>query len=242
MQPRTLAILVVILPLLASNGAYLLSAYAGSIPWCMPYIDGCTTISQAGRSGNTIFFYRVLVFAYGVFLICFWLYSKSWFELLHGYTTKIARSIFWLGLVGSIALLIYIDFLGTTGEFNGLMRRMGAMLYFTLTPLAQALMLYQHYNILRKKPDVCIKPAVLQYQLIILLLMLLIGVISIGLVVTDNITYEIENIVEWNFSLLLNLYFAGMFFIWKDYRHVFTISAAKDRVRPYSLHNVKCKA
>ncbi|MFV9615700.1 MAG: hypothetical protein ACNYZG_07065 [Gammaproteobacteria bacterium] len=227
MQPRTLAILVVLLPLLASNGAYLLSAYEGSVPWCMPYIDGCTTISQAGRSGNTIFFYRAVVFPYSVLLILFWLYSRRWLDLLHGYTTKIAQIIFCLGLVGSIALLIYIDFLGTTGEINGFMRRIGAMLYFTLTPLAQSLMLNQHYNILRKKPEVSINPKVLQYQLIILLLMLLIVVISIFLFVTDNITYEIENIVEWNFSLLINLYFAGMFFIWKDYRHVFTISVAK---------------
>ena len=228
MQPRTLAILVVILPLLASNGAYLLSAYEGFVPWCMPYIDGCTTISQAGRSGNTIFFYRAVVFPYSVLLILFWLYSTSWLDLLHGHTTKIARIIFWLGLAGSIALLIYIDFLGTTGEINSFMRRIGAMFYFTLTPLAQSLMLNQHYNILRKKPEVSIKPKVLQYQLIILLLMLIIGAISIYLVVTNNITYEIENIVEWNFSLLLNLYFLGMIYIWKDYRHAFTISAANN--------------
>ena len=228
MQPRTLAILVIILPLLASNGAYLLSAYEGFVPWCMPYIDGCTTISQAGRSGYTIFIYRAVVMTYSVLLMWFWIYSKSWLELLHGHTTKIAWIIFWLGLAGSIALLIYIDFLGTTGEINRFMRRIGAMLYFTLTPLAQFLMLNQHYKILCRKPEVSIKPKVLQYQLIILLLMLIIGAISIFLAVTDNNTYESENIVEWNFSLLLNLYFLGMIFIWKDYRHVFTISAAKN--------------
>jgi hypothetical protein len=227
MQPRTLAILVVMLPLLASNGAFLLSAYEGLIPWCMPYIDGCTTISQAGRSGNTIFYYRALVFPYGVLLILFWVYSKEWLELLHGHTIKAAQTILWLGVIGSIALLIYIDFLGTTGEINRLMRSTGAMLYFTLIPLAQSLLLYQHYKILRNKPEVSISPKVLQYQLIILLLMLLIGVISIVLVVTDNITYEIENIVEWNFSLLVNLYCAGMVLIWKDYRHVLTNSATK---------------
>ena len=228
MQPRTLAILVIILPLLASNGAYLLSAYEGFVPWCMPYIDGCTTISQAGRSGYTIFFYRALVMTYSVLLFWFWLYSKSWLELLHGHTTKTARIIIWLGLAGSIALLIYIDFLGTTGEVNRFMRRIGAMLYFTLTPLAQFLMLNQHYKILCKKPEVSINPKVLQYQLTVLLLMFIIGAISILLAVTDNNTYESENIVEWNFSLLLTLYFSGMIFLWKDYRQVFTISAAKD--------------
>ncbi len=194
----------------------------------MPYIDGCTSISRAGRSGNSIFLYRALVMTYSVLLMCFWIYSKSWLELLHGHTTKMARIIFWLGLTGALALLIYIDFLGTTGEFNRFMRRIGAMLYFTLTPLAQFLLLKQHYNILHKKLDVSIKPVVLQYQLIISLLMLIIAAISIFLVVTNTKTYESENIVEWNFSLLLNLYFLGMVFIWKDYRHVFTIGTAKN--------------
>lgn len=228
MQPRTLAILVVILPLLASNGAYLLSAYQGFVPWCMPYIDGCTSISRAGRSGDTIFYYRALVFTYSVLLMWFWLYSKSWLELLHGYSTKIAWIIFWPGLAGSIALLIYIDYLGTAGEINRFMRRIGAIFYFTLTPLAQLLMLRQHYNILRKRPEVSIQPKVLQYQLIILLLMLIIAAVSAFFAVTDNNTYEIENIVEWNFSLLVNLYFIGMVFIWKDYRHVFTVGPAKN--------------
>lgn len=228
MQPATLAILMLVLPLLASNGAYLLSANAGLIAWCMPYIDGCTTISQAGRSGDTIFYYRALVFPYSVLLMLFWVYSKKWLDYIHGYTTKSAQIILWLGVVGSIALLIYIDFLGTAGETNRLMRRIGAMLYFTLIPLAQSLLLYQHYKILRNKPDISIKPKVLQYQLFIILLMLVIVVTSAFLVVTGNDTSEMENIVEWNFSLLVNLYFAGMILIWKNYRQVFTVGTAKN--------------
>ena len=227
MQPRILAILVVILPLLASNGAFLLSAYEGYVPWCMPYFDGCTTISQAGRSGDTIFFYRALVFPYSVLLILFWVYSKEWIELLHGYSTNAAQVILWLGVAGSVALLVYIDFLGTTGEINRFMRRIGAMLYFTLIPLAQSLMLYQHYKLKRNNPEVTIRPKILQYQLIIMMLMLTIGVTSLIFVLTGKSTSEIENIVEWNFSLLVNLYFAGTILIWKDYRRVFMIRASK---------------
>lgn len=223
MQPRTLAILLTLLPLLASNGAYLLSAYEGFVPWCNPYIDGCTTISRAARSGNSIFLFRAVMIAYGVLLTGFWIYSKHWLKLLHGHSTKIAQIILWLGVVGAIFLIVYIDFLGTTGEVNRFMRRYGIMIFYTLTPLAQLLMLNQHYKILRKTPDVSINSRVLQYQLVILLLMLFIGIVSILLNVTQNKTYETENIVEWNFSLLMTLYFSGMIFIWKDYRHAFTV-------------------
>jgi len=219
MQPRTLALIITILPLLTTNGVYLLSAYQGFIPWCIPYIDGCTTISQAARSGNSIFIYRATMIIYGVLLIGFWIYAQQWLNLLYGHTTKIAHIILWLGIVGAIFLIIYIDFLGTTGEVNRFMRRYGIMIFFTFTPLAQLLMLEQHYNILPSLPDGTIKPAVLKYQLFVLLLMLIIAIISTTLEATQNKTYESENIVEWNFSLLLNMYFLGMIFIWKDYRY-----------------------
>jgi len=221
MQPRTLAILITVLPLLASNGAFLLSAYHGLISWCMPYIDGCTTISNAGRSGDTIFYYRALVFPYSVILLLFWVYSKKWLDFLHGHSTTASQSILWLGVLGSIGLLIYIDFLGTMGDFYSLMRRIGAALYFVLIPLAQSMLLYQHYKLLRKRQDSLIKPKVLQYQFVIVLLMLAIAVASVFFVVTGKNTPEIENIVEWNFSLLVNLYSAGMIMIWKEYRQVF---------------------
>jgi hypothetical protein len=228
MQPRTLALIITILPLLASNGVYLLSAYEGFIPWCIPYIDGCTTISQAARSGNSIFIYRATMIAYAVLLIWFWRYAQQWLNLLYGHTTKAARIILWLGIVGAIFLIIYIDFLGTTGEVNRFMRRYGIMVFFIFTPLAQLLMLRQHYNISSSKPEVAIKHGVLHYQLFILLLMLIIGIISITLDVTQNKTYESENIVEWNFSLLLNMYFLAMIFIWKDYRYYLKNNSSSD--------------
>jgi hypothetical protein len=217
MQPGKLVLLIIILPLLASNTVYLLSAYEGFIPWCIPYIDGCTTISQAARSGNSIFIFRATMITYAVLLIWFWIYVQQWLNLLYGHTTKVARIITWLGITGAIFLIVYIDFLSTTGEVNRFMRRYGIMIFFTFTPLAQLLLLKQHYNVLPSLPGVVGRYRVLQSQSVVLFLMLLIGFISILLDVLQIKTTESENIVEWNFSLLLNLYFIGMIFIWKDY-------------------------
>ncbi len=219
MQPRTLALIITIIPLLISNAVYLLSAYEGTIPWCIPYLDGCTTISQAARSGNSIFLYRAPMIAYGVLLIWFWVYSQRWLNLLYGQSTKVAQIILWLGTIGALSLIIYVDFLGATGEINRFMRRHGIMIFFTFTPLAQLLMLRQHYMILPSIPKDKIKPGVLHYQLIILLLMLIIGFISVALDISQTKTHISENIIEWNFSLLLSIYFLAMVFIWKDYRY-----------------------
>ena len=231
MQPRLLALIITLLPLLASNAVYLLSAIEGNVPWCFPYFEGCTTISQAARSGNSIYIYRATMIAYSVLLVWFWVYAQHWLKLLYGHTTKVSRIILWLGVIGAMFLIVYIDFLGTTGEVNRFMRRYGIIIFFTFTPLAQLLLLKQHFNILSPMPTgtvkpVTIKPWVLQYQLYVLLLMLIIGIISLILDVTQIKTYQSENIVEWNFALLLNMYFLGMLFIWKDYRYHLKNSAS----------------
>lgn len=232
MQPRVLALIITVLPLLASNGAYLLSAYDNLIPWCIPYIDGCTTISKAARSGNAIFIFRAAMIGYGVLLLWFWIYTKHWLDLLHGEKTKTARVILWLGITGALFLIIYVDFLGTTGEVNRFMRRYGVMVFYTFTPLAQILMLQQHYSILTSTEKNISHPVtanhgVLRFQLMVLLMMLLIAIYSTSSDIMQSKTDESENIVEWNFSLLLNIYFSGMIFLWKDYRYFLNVNREK---------------
>jgi len=219
MQPRLLAIIITLLPLFATNTVYLLSAYEGNVPWCNPYIDGCTTISQAARSGNSIYIYRATMFAYSVLLILFWVYIRQWLgQILHE-VTKLSSSIMWLGIIGALFLMVYIDFLGATGEINRFMRRYGIMVFFTFTPLAQILLLKLHYKSLSTPASVNMKRPILQFQLYVLLIMALIGIVSIILEVAQLKTDQSENVVEWVFAFFLNLYFAGMIFIWRDYRY-----------------------
>ena len=219
MQPRMLAIIITILPFLASNLVYLLSAYEGHVPWCNPYIDGCTTISQAARNGTSIYIYRATMITYSVLLIWFWIYAYQWLNQLHGRVTKNASIILLLGITGAIFLIVYIDFLGTTGEVNRFMRRYGIMIFFTFTPLAQLLLLRQHFKLLSCELAGRIKPIILQLQLTALSLMLAAGILSTIMDTMQKKTSASENIAEWNFALLLNAYFIGMIFIWKKYRY-----------------------
>lgn len=227
MQPAMLALLIALLPLLANNAVYLLSAQQGYVPWCIPYIDGCTTISQAARSGDSIYVYRAVMMVCAVLQIWFWSYAKAWLDLLHGGPSRLARIIMWLGIVAALFLVVYIDFLGTSGEVNRFMRRYGILIFFTFTPLAQLLMLKMHYELLTSQQAVLLRTGWLRCQLVILGLMLMIGIASIVINLTGNKTYVSENIVEWNFSILLSLYYFAMTFIWKGYRHDFKISAPR---------------
>ncbi len=218
MQPRTLAIVITLLPLFAVNAAYLMSAYNGLIPWCLPYLEGCTSISQAGRSGDTIFLFRAIMIVYAVLMAWFWLIVKDWLDLLDPNFFISTRIICWLGVIGATFLILYVDFLGTSGEFHKFLRRYGIIIYFSFTPLAQLLLLRQLYKLKSAKPDLPIDKRVLQYKKIILLLILLLGIISVVLKYTGNKTYQSENIIEWNYSALLIMYFAGTIVLWKNLR------------------------
>lgn len=222
MQPRTLAWFITILPFIISTIVYMLSAYEGYIPWCIPNIDGCVSISKAARNGSSLFIFRATMIAYGILLIWFWIYVRQWLRQLYGRNTLIANLILWLGIAGALSLIIYVDFLGTTGEFNRFMRQFGILIYFMCIPVAQILLLRQHYHIMSSSSENMINTKFLHYQLFIIVLMILIGMISGTLELMHIKTDESENIAEWNLAMLMHMYFLGMVFLWKDFKYYVT--------------------
>ena len=216
MQPRTLTLLLIVLPIVTVNGVYLMSAAEGLVPWCIPYVDGCTTISRAARSGDAIFLFRVTMIAYAVLLIWFWIYVKRWLGVLGAGETRVASLIPWLGVAGALAMMVYVDFLGAEGEFNRFMRRHGIMLFFLFTPMAQLLLHREQQKLLNTGDTTAVRA--LRWQLIVLLLMLALGMSGLLIDLAGKKSYESQNIVEWNFTLLTNLYFLGTLSIWREFR------------------------
>lgn len=219
MQPRTVAIIVTILPLLAVNGTYLFSAWSGTVPWCIPYLDGCTSISRAGRYGDAVYLFRATMIPHAIFLVWYWIFVKNWLDLLAGRPTRSARIICALGVVGALFLILYADFLGSSGQVYRFMRRYGVIFYFTFTPLAQMILLNQLYKLKAVMPALPVDRRVLNFQLATLLLLLLVGIISLILDYSEWQTDVSSNIVEWNFALLTTLYFAGTAWMWKGFRY-----------------------
>jgi hypothetical protein len=221
MQPRTLALFVTCLPLFAINLAYIISASVELVPLCIPYIEGCTSISRAARQGEAIFLFRASMIVNAVLLMWYWHFARCWLNKIRiqGAVTQGRRStqvMLWLGVVGAFFLILYADYLGTSGEFYRFMRRYGVIFYFTFTPLAQLIMVNQLYKLRDLVPDVDINLGVLRYQLTILVLILLIGLISLLLSYTQGSNFERENIIEWNFALLSTAFFGGSIVMWKN--------------------------
>ena len=224
MQPRSIVILIIVLPLFTVNAAYLISAFSGKVAWCIPYISGCTSISQAARLSDAIFLFRAGMIVYAVLLIFYWRLKQQWLNMIDQRFTFIALIIFLLGASGAAFLILYVDYLGTTGVMYRFMRRFGVIFYFSFTPLAHTLMLNHLYKLKKLNPDFPISLGVLRYQLSIVSLMIILGLVSVIMRHTGTKTFESESLIEWNYALLLTLIFAGSFYMWKDLKLQLTMN------------------
>ncbi|MCW8910196.1 MAG: hypothetical protein OQK76_06190, partial [Gammaproteobacteria bacterium] len=67
-----------------------------------------------------------------------------------------------------------------------------------------------------KNHKIPITRRIIRYQTTIVSMILILGLTSVVMSYTEINTYESENIIEWNYSLLLSLLFASSFYMWID--------------------------
>lgn len=187
-----------LLLLVATHLALWLSIQAGHVPACVPYWEGCTSISRAARHGLGNHLFRLLVIPCAVLHGATWWVAGHWLRDDGGKAAR--RWMLALGLFSASALAIYATFLGTEGEVYGFLRRYGVTVYFGFGFLAQ-LLLMRRARVLRLMP-----PATLKAMAVLCLAMLGLGVGNVvagALVADDALRDRIENALEWQLGLLL---------------------------------------
>ena len=165
-----------------------ISSLGGFVDWCMPLLDGCTSISKVGRYGISFYLYKVFIIPSVILVIIFWYQINLY----------IHKSNFLLSLatVSSVFLIVYLIALGFDGNIYRFMRELGIFVFFILTPVCQV---WLTISISNEK----IKAKNILYILIFLYLVCLVSYLFI--LPLDNARYE--NIIEWNFALLIFLFF-----------------------------------
>src|SRR5690554_5237964 len=129
-----LALIATLVPFVTIHAAFLVSALEGHVRWCFPYWETCTSISRTGRQGTGYFIFKGGMLPTTMLLALYWWLNRVWLRSL-GVTG--GRVLPWLGLVSSLALLIYTVALGHAGDAFHLMRRSGVVGWFGLTWIAQ---------------------------------------------------------------------------------------------------------
>lgn len=122
-----------LLPLVTMHVCYLLSASEQLVPWCLPWFEGCTSISRASRSGIAYFIFKAGMLPACVCMVLFWWGNRYWLRQL-GVEPKLW---WWLGMLAALPLALYTVVLGHVGDTPYLLRRIGVVGFFGLTYLAQ---------------------------------------------------------------------------------------------------------
>ena len=192
--PLAIAALLVV----AVHLAWWLSLRAGHVPACIPYIEGCTSISRAARHGLGNHVFRLLVLPCAALLALHWWTSVRWLALRGA-----PRSGGWLlalGIAAAVALAVYATFLGTEGAGYRFMRRYGVVVYFGASYLAQLLFLRMGRGV--GEPPTGLRAAMLATCALMLLPGL--GNVAASALVADPLLKDrVENALEWQLGVLL---------------------------------------
>lgn len=202
-----LALATALLPLLTIHSTYLISAFEGHIPWCLPHWDSCTSISSTGRHGTAYFIFKGSMIPVSVLMMFWWWLSREWLKGM-GLDTRSMKALPWTGLVAALSMLLYTLALGHSGDGFHLMRRIGVVFAFALTYLGQLLI---SANLLKTQWHSWGK-----YLLMLSAFTLGIGIFTIilDLVLTD-FWDSVEDAFEWNIALLVNGHALILALLWQ---------------------------
>ena len=211
-----------LLPVAAAHLALALSVRDGLVPDCVPYWDGCASISRAGRHGLAAIVFKLLMLPCAVLQALHWVAARHWLALSHP-DPAAGRWLLPLGLVAGVALAVYVAFLGSDGEIYRWMRRYGTIGYFAATYLAQLLYL-RGLAQLPQRPH-----GVYRAMAVVCAAMLALGLASTGIsavAISGDDKDRLENLVEWHIGLLLTAWFLVQAWLWRRSR--FGLVAVRD--------------
>ncbi len=229
---RLLPLITGIAPMLAIHASYLIAIRAGILPACIPYLEGCTSISATGRYPPASFLFKSVMMPEAILMAAYWLFSVAWLRALErsaGRRGVGGTTIAVFGVAGALFLIIYVTFLGSEGAVYDFMRRFGVYLYFLFTVVAQLILIGKVMSVSSslRIPGVV---TITKIQLAVTLIPFALGVLNVVLKAILEDAVAFERIIEWIFALLMHSYFLLSYFSWRATGFDASFSVEESRV------------
>jgi hypothetical protein len=191
----------------------LLNVYAGADLAaefiCIPYFDGCVSISRAARSGPGLMLFKVLMLWASLLLVLSWKYVRDWLLDLRACGHRRAWVLSILGTIGALFLVFYVTALGNEDEWYRWQRRYGVIFYFGGTALAQLLLVWVLWPLRGHLAGGRAAGPIVTLTALVTLQWALGVFSSVKRLLFDDPQFidRIENIIEWCYALPMALGF-----------------------------------
>ena len=205
-----------LLPAVAAVAAFRISVAHEIFASCNPFIDGCVSISRAGRYGIANHVFRALVVPTAVLQAITWLLCTSWLLGL-GAAGRSLKWLPWLGLAAGVFLVIYGTFIGTEGNIYQLLRRYGVMIYFGCTYLCMLVTANLFHQLVKTNAiqlPVRVDVALIA-MLAAILLMGLAHIFAAPWFLDEEMRDRVEDAVEWYAGASFTVFFCALAWLWK---------------------------
>lgn len=210
-----LPLLAGLLPAVGIAIAFPLAVAEGQFASCNPLIDGCVTISRAGRHGLPNILFRAFLIAGAVLQGAVWCLALPWLRSLRVAPLRRLVWLPWLGVAAALVLVLYGTFLGTEGTGYRGIRRAGVILYFGFT----VILMLGVGGVVRQAAKVGAALGPWPIPLLASVIALpLAGVVNsfAPLVVSDAAALDrFENATEWWGGLAFTVFFVLLALLWR---------------------------
>lgn len=213
---RFLPLLAAALPLIAMFGALWIGIASETLPACFPPLDGCFSISATGRKPPGSFLFRAVMLPHALLLAFLWYLTVLWLRSLDADLRRsTTNAILISGLVGSLALVVYVTFLGTKEPLYEFMRRVGIYFGYLGTALAQLFVALALARISKALADERLRIAA-RFLVAVCVVAFCLGILNSVLKVVLEDADASENRIEWIVSILMQSYFFVLFLAWRS--------------------------
>lgn len=196
--------------LVATHGSLLLGIAAGQLGACFPYGIDCHSISATGRALPARLLFKPLLIVGASGLLLYWALMARWLRL-QGVTGLRPFIMGGLGAAGALCLIAYTAALGEGGDSALLLRRLGAVLGFSLSFLAQLLLTD---SVRQAQALPCGRRLLVRGLWGLVVGMLLLGLAS-ALLALFPWHDRIDDGIEWTLALMLNGHVALTALLWR---------------------------
>jgi hypothetical protein len=206
MISRALLLFAGVAPVIAVTVAYMLGVYEGVLPRCLPFIDGCTSISATGRYTPGSYVFKPLFLLQSGLLLWIWFSLARYFRVsAAGQPVRVAKTIEIAALIASVALVVYTLTLGSNIPLYEFMRRFGIYFYFIGTVACQIAATLALRRLVHGRP------LAVRAMIALVAAPFVLGFVNFYLKATINDADSWENRIEWCAALLMQAWFVCLY-------------------------------